>query len=102
MIPMQPKIYFLPNLEKLDIDKIQSFDSLTSVFNPIFVYLQYALYIPALAILMKVPILILDRYLTKIRSGWERNNKWSSTRAGHASAAEPVKSGTVNMGMEMA
>merc|ERR1711971_208669 len=36
---------------------------------------QYALYIPALTIAMKIPVLILDRYLTKIRSGWERNSK---------------------------
>merc|ERR1719219_72878 len=36
---------------------------------------QYALYIPALTIGMKIPIVLLDSYLTKIRSGWERSSK---------------------------
>jgi len=35
---------------------------------------QYALYIPILTIAMKIPIVFLDRYLTKIRGGWERNS----------------------------
>jgi len=35
---------------------------------------QYALYIPILTIAMKIPIIVLDRYLTKIRGGWERNS----------------------------
>merc|ERR1719400_2960861 len=40
---------------------------------------QYALYIPGLAILMKIPIVLDDwlqiGYLNKIRGGWERNSK---------------------------
>merc|ERR1711973_428185 len=35
---------------------------------------QYALYIPILTIAMKIPIVFLDSYLTKIRGGWERNS----------------------------
>merc|ERR1712241_1024305 len=47
---------------------------------------QYALYIPALTIGMKIPVVILDKYLTKIRSGWERNSK---SRFGNAKV-QPV------------
>ena len=37
---------------------------------------QYALYLPALTIALKLPLLLLDPYLSKIRSGWERGG-WS-------------------------
>ena len=40
---------------------------------------QYALYLPGLAIALKIPLIFLDSYLTKIRSGWERNSKWSNS-----------------------
>ena len=57
---------------------------------------QYALYIPGLTILMKIPIVLDDwlqiGYLNKIRGGWERNSKWGTgskvdSEAGNA----PVK-----------
>jgi len=57
---------------------------------------QYALYIPGLAILMKIPMVLDDwlqiGYLNKIRGGWERNGKWGTgskvdSEAGNA----PVK-----------
>lgn len=35
---------------------------------------QYALYLPGLALALKIPLLFLDPYLTKIRSGWERRS----------------------------
>ena len=61
-----------------------------------FFFFQYALYIPGLAILMKIPIVLDDwlqiGYLNKIRGGWERNSKWGTgskvdSEAGNA----PVK-----------
>jgi len=60
---------------------------------------QYALYIPGVAIVLKVPLLFLDPYLTKIRSGWERN-----TKCGQSMASTPVThlTGSTNEGMEMA
>merc|ERR1711997_101874 len=67
---------------------------------------QYALYIPGLTIALKIPLLCLDRYLTKIRSGWERSAKWIN-RVKPDKMGEPVTlSGVVNKatddGVEMA
>ncbi len=33
------------------------------------------MYLPALAILLKIPLLFLSGYLDKIRGGWERGGK---------------------------
>merc|ERR1719273_1042206 len=52
---------------------------------------QYALYIPGLAIAMKIPVVLLDSYLTKIRSGWERSTAARST------AGQVFKKGTVDI-----
>merc|ERR1719219_173219 len=53
---------------------------------------QYALYIPGLAIAMKIPVVLLDSYLTKIRSGWER-----STPSNRSTAGQVFKTGTVEI-----
>jgi len=57
---------------------------------------QYALYIPGLAILMKIPIVLDDwlqiGYLNKIRGGWERNSKWGkSSKVDSEAGNAPVK-----------
>jgi len=55
---------------------------------------QYALYVPFITILLKLPLLfpLLDRYLTKIRSGYERgcwNTKSEETPAVSLSGVTP-------------
>merc|ERR1719273_1630562 len=51
---------------------------------------QYALYIPGLAIAMKIPVVLLDSYLTKIRSGWERSSKKWKSYAGLTAKKEGI------------
>lgn len=93
--------------EKRDVMAFADIFYVVLTFFKAVILLQYALYIPGLAIGLKIPLILLDKYLTKIRSGWERNNKWSTTtataaRGARADHASVKNNGQVNEGMEMA
>jgi len=43
------------------------------------------MYLPAVAVVLKIPLIFLSRYLAKIRGGWERGKKKGSEQK-----ADPV------------